>query len=63
MVELGVQVAEHQENCKTLSHENKFLNKRLDEIIKCDSKGKGEESIMQIQLDEELTTAKDVLIA
>lgn len=58
MVELSVQVVEHQDTCKTLSCENNILNTRLDEITKHNFKRKGEEKRIQFYLEEELTETK-----
>lgn len=58
MVELSVQVTEHQATCKNLSCENNLLNKRIREIYNHDSKGKGETRRMQIQLEVQLIKAK-----
>ncbi|KAF3651705.1 hypothetical protein FXO37_17878 [Capsicum annuum] len=61
MVELSVQAAEHQATCKTLSCVNNLLNKSLDEIIKRDSKGKGEgtETVKKVvKLVEKLVVRK-----
>lgn len=55
IIKLSVQAAEHQGTYKTLSHENNHLNKRLDEIIKQNCKGKSEGSRI---LEEELTETK-----
>lgn len=53
-MELSVQVVEHQETCRTLSCENNLLNKRLNKIIRQDSKGKSEGSMIQFQQEGEL---------
>jgi len=49
MVELSVQVVEHQATCKTLSCENDLLNEILSEISKNDPKVKGKGSKIQFQ--------------
>lgn len=54
MMELSVQVVEHQATCKTLAYENNLLNKRVDEISKKDSKGKGKGSRIQFWLEERI---------
>lgn len=44
IVELSMQVAEHQATCKMLFCKNYLLNKRLGEITKRNHKGKSEGS-------------------
>lgn len=62
MVELSVQVTEHQATYKTLTCENDLLNNRIDEISKKQSKVKREGRRIQYQLEEELTNVKADLI-
>lgn len=58
MVELSVHVVEHQATLQNLSCENNVLNTRLDKITKQNYKGKGKESTIQFQLEEELIQTK-----
>lgn len=62
-VELTKKLSKLHETCKSLFFENDFLNEKLSEMSKFDSKGKSEGSKIQFELEEKLVKASADLTA